>query len=354
MEFFNKKEEVLEIKLTPFGRYKLSRGLLKPTHYAFFDEGVLYNSALTAGGVTTENPNHTVEKQNQIEGRIQEDTPSIKPFNVSTGIQTAQSTNADFIRSIFLTNGSDLLDDPLFMDPGGIYNREELQYAADRAAFMARPLGKSRLNTDKYPAWSLSMLQGEISSSARTVVSDGVGEEKIPQLNIQVKYNTYVEEAPGITTNTNSSISGVSLISDQIESIFTQPGTTNNVQSLTTELIGDKYIVVEKDDLVIELTEYNTDFYKENFEIEVFLTGSQYLGGLKQLKFNNDRGATYTSEDVQYYLNLRVDNEIERSLMQKVGINDPITLGQVTGSGAVSTRDYFIKDIYKPEEDLCD
>jgi len=37
MEFFNKKEEVLEVKLTPYGRYKLSKGLLRPTYYAFFD-----------------------------------------------------------------------------------------------------------------------------------------------------------------------------------------------------------------------------------------------------------------------------------------------------------------------------
>ena len=155
MEFFNKKEEVLEIKLTPFGRYKLSRGRFKPTHYAFFDEGVLYNSVLSGEGVISTDDLQAgfVEKQNEIEGRIQEDTPSIKSFNVSTGIQIAQAQSAEIIRSYFLAHGSDLLHDPLFMDPGAIYNQEELQYAGDRAAFMLTPLGKSRLNSDKYPAW---------------------------------------------------------------------------------------------------------------------------------------------------------------------------------------------------------
>ena len=44
MEFFNKKEEVIELKLTQFGRFMLSKGKFKPTFYSFFDDNVLYNS----------------------------------------------------------------------------------------------------------------------------------------------------------------------------------------------------------------------------------------------------------------------------------------------------------------------
>ena len=346
MEFFNKKEEVLEIKLTPFGRYKLSRGRFKPTHYAFFDEGVLYNSARCA-------ENGFVEKQNDIEARIQETTPSLKAFNVGGGVQTALSENAELIRSIFETSGSDLLDDPLFMDPGAIYNREELQYVADRAPFLDRPLGRSRLNSNKYPAWNVSMLQGEISSSTATLAADS-GTEKIPQVNVQLKYNTYVVDAAGIIPPPDVNSAGVSMISDGVDSIFTEATTTNNIEAVTTELLGDKYIAVERNEMVAEIKEFNAEFYKENFDIEVFLSSSSYIGGLRQLKFNNDVNSTFTEEDVQYYINLRVDNEINGALMQKVGISDPTTLGQLTGSGVVSTRDYFIKDIYQPEPDLCD
>ena len=38
MSFFNKKEEVYHIELTPYGRYLLSIGKLKPHHYRFFDD----------------------------------------------------------------------------------------------------------------------------------------------------------------------------------------------------------------------------------------------------------------------------------------------------------------------------
>ena len=40
MTFFNKKEEVFQIELTPYGRYLLSIGKLMPHHYKFFDDDV--------------------------------------------------------------------------------------------------------------------------------------------------------------------------------------------------------------------------------------------------------------------------------------------------------------------------
>ena len=39
MEFFNKKQDVIDIKLTQFGRYKLSNGKFNPKYYAFFENG---------------------------------------------------------------------------------------------------------------------------------------------------------------------------------------------------------------------------------------------------------------------------------------------------------------------------
>ena len=43
MSFFNKKEEVIDIELTQFGKAKLSRGIFRPTYYAFFDDDILYD-----------------------------------------------------------------------------------------------------------------------------------------------------------------------------------------------------------------------------------------------------------------------------------------------------------------------
>ena len=40
MKFFNKKEDVLDIQLTQYGKHLLSKGELEPTYYAFFDDDV--------------------------------------------------------------------------------------------------------------------------------------------------------------------------------------------------------------------------------------------------------------------------------------------------------------------------
>jgi len=44
VEFFDKKEEVLDIELTQFGRHLLSKGKFNPKYYSFFDDNILYNS----------------------------------------------------------------------------------------------------------------------------------------------------------------------------------------------------------------------------------------------------------------------------------------------------------------------
>ena len=44
MSFFDKKQDVLDVKLTQFGKNLLARGAFKPVYYRFFDDDVLYNA----------------------------------------------------------------------------------------------------------------------------------------------------------------------------------------------------------------------------------------------------------------------------------------------------------------------
>jgi len=66
MKFLNKKEQVFDIQLTPYGKQKLSMGKLKPVYYAFFDDNVLYDIEYAHSGAS--------EQQNNIHKRIKEDT----------------------------------------------------------------------------------------------------------------------------------------------------------------------------------------------------------------------------------------------------------------------------------------
>ena len=61
MALFNKKEDVIEIQLTQYGKHLLSKGKFKPVSYAFFDDDILYDGKYA--GVT--------EEQNDVQERIE-------------------------------------------------------------------------------------------------------------------------------------------------------------------------------------------------------------------------------------------------------------------------------------------
>lgn len=77
MTFFNKKEDVLKIELTPHGRQLLMKGELKPEYYAFFDDDILYDTQYTGASNNTD-----------AKTRIITDTPSLKPPTTLTSIES--------------------------------------------------------------------------------------------------------------------------------------------------------------------------------------------------------------------------------------------------------------------------
>tara|TARA_A100001391_G_scaffold34001_2_gene18404 strand:- start:137 stop:970 length:834 start_codon:yes stop_codon:yes gene_type:complete len=84
--YFNKKEEVINLELTQYGKYLLSKGKLRPVYYSFYDDDVLYDGA--HGGV--------LENQNDIVTRIK-DTPNLKvvyDFSSSVGFPAPYTKNS--------------------------------------------------------------------------------------------------------------------------------------------------------------------------------------------------------------------------------------------------------------------
>ena len=78
MKFLNKKEQVLDMELTEYGKRLLSKGRFKPTYYAFFDDGILYDSQYAG----------VIESQNDAEPRIIKDTPQLETQAIFNGIES--------------------------------------------------------------------------------------------------------------------------------------------------------------------------------------------------------------------------------------------------------------------------
>ena len=122
MKFFNKKEDVFDIKLTTYGRYKLSQGDFTPVYYAFFDDGVVYDSAYLGFG----------EDQNVAETRIQKLTPTVRTQHCFSGAEK-RATQTDVRQEV-----------------------PDLEYSLNGR------LGNSSLTTNRAPAWDIKMYQGEL------------------------------------------------------------------------------------------------------------------------------------------------------------------------------------------------
>tara|TARA_R110002020_G_scaffold18680_2_gene64811 strand:+ start:5614 stop:7431 length:1818 start_codon:yes stop_codon:yes gene_type:complete len=72
MTFFNRKEEVIDIELTQYGKLLLAKGKFKPKKYAFFDDDVIYDAQYMTPTDPTSVSNPIAENQNDAGTRIKE------------------------------------------------------------------------------------------------------------------------------------------------------------------------------------------------------------------------------------------------------------------------------------------
>ena len=159
MTFFNKKEDVMKIELTPYGRELLSKGKLKPEFYAFFDDDILYNSSLVS----------ITENNSQIKQRIISETPSLKPPTTMTGVESR----------FFNLNSSE--DDNVLI----------------------APIGTNKLTTKNANSWNVTALMGNISSSTNYISASNSPFYNIPQIECEMNFTMSVGDLskdPYITT----------------------------------------------------------------------------------------------------------------------------------------------------------
>lgn len=325
MKFLDKKEEVLDTVLTPYGEYLLSVGRLKPEYYAFFDDNILYESQYGR-------PNESPEReQNSIEPRIQEDTPQLATQTVfsdrnvfhKTGLLTptlSVTGPSPFPGGPGATKAGPIVPLTLSLElPAEIEQaKENLKSLSDTSAFdrdyygPQYALGTTDKLTTKAPAWSITLLRGEIASSTDTFSSSTRPTLDIPQINVDLTYK--------IDTITNRDF-----ISDT---------------ELAIQFDNGEILDIDPEILLCQVKELNSEFTKDNFEIQVFEVTTESVAGLeislveklRPLKFrrrpsniqdgillDDDEVITsnepITPDNVEYYFNIYVDKQINSQLI---------------------------------------
>jgi hypothetical protein len=138
MEFFNRKEEVIDIQLTQYGKHLLSKGKFRPVFYAFYDDDVIYDVKFTNGDG---------ENQKVIEDRIKS-TPRIKSQYSFSGRE---------LKTNKVDTGT---------CKGQMSDCNKLQVSKEKHYGLGIPLGTSEMNSHKHPAWSVNFLKGALSGSS--------------------------------------------------------------------------------------------------------------------------------------------------------------------------------------------
>ncbi|MBL18282.1 MAG: hypothetical protein CMC82_00425 [Flavobacteriaceae bacterium] len=228
MLFFNKKEEVIDVQLTQFGKNLLSRGAFKPEYYRFFDDDILYNSS-RAG---------LEEHQNNTESRIIENTPKLKTQYNTFGVE-----KTFYIEKQQIQEGLRQRLVPIDIEADPFIQERILLY----------PLDTQEAENQDIARLSLSLLDQEMETSVSFLSLTGSGIRKnIPQLTVEPKY----------------------ILKEDRENI-TEPGMVNleSFFDLTSREIifaDNSKIMLESKNLIINLEEFNVSNGVENFELEIY------------------------------------------------------------------------------------
>ena len=286
--FFDKKEDVLEIVLTPHGRRLLSQGKLMPAYYSFLDDDIIYDVA--AAGDT--------ESNYQVKDRILLETPILKP-----------QTNLVDLQAKLKDQNPDL--------------------SSDSTKYDLYTIGTSNTREEFAPSWEVKFIKNEISSSA-TYQSSSLGTKNVPQLDAVIEYKISV----GNVSNDQRT-----------------RGQQTSAELPLSKIYGDgSYVQVEEEQILASILEKNGFLHSESLELEVFMFDDTEAENLIPLKFakrnkeikddilmdenNEDAFDSLTAElrpgQVEYYFDVRVDNEIPLDRKEKLSDVTPIYVSSIT------------------------
>jgi len=262
MEFFDRKEEVIEIKLTQFGKRKLADGFFKPKFYAFYDDDIIYDAAY--GGTT--------ELAHSASSRIQ-DAIRMKLQSAHYGIESDINKKIEGIRR---TNGN--------------IRPENLQQVREKSYTLINPLGNSDTNTEYAPSWEVKGYFNQFTNIAQSIESGSFHTMKVPQLDLEdVKYHIVGLEEPDDTAM-------------MFGHIF-EDGTALSIDTTTGEVL-------------LSIRENNSPLSNDKFDLEFFMVNEEN-NEENLLQLNTKKQPITIVDDILLDNPIESDEEIDETYIEK-------------------------------------
>lgn len=230
MAFLDKNQDVIQVRLTQFGKTLLSQGAWKPAYYQFFDDSVIYDAA--RAGMT--------EAQNDIQARIKL-APITETRYLNHSLEDRFELETKKIeegeRDTFLT----------------LKKNQKIQ---EREGILRNPINKCSLGSQNAPLFSLKCFDAEINTTVGVTYSTAsVSSMRIPQFNINATYRLQQD----LTKQTNT----------PSEELYDSE-TYISLASEKVQFLDNTTIEINPEDLAILLEESNVPLVEDGFTIEFF------------------------------------------------------------------------------------
>jgi len=287
MKFLNKKEQVLDIQLTPYGRYKLSAGTFKPVYYAFFDDNIIYDIEYVSGSAA--------ETQNEIHERIKKETQYLETqvsFQERLG---GAVVRGGILKDTIYENELNPLTSFSFIGDARLQSEEQNVAPAWKIITMVGTNGNIRAS-----------FQGELDTTTTDLAR---AELLITQIDITSSYVLSSEEPDAIQnsfSNFRETIDSTSTFSD------------GRAIKLTSEAP------------LVYLEELNTELLTKNFDIEVFKIVDddfqelyfqsekpQIVDGMMVMEQPEVNNSNLGTGSVEYYFTIFKDEKIDSEVACK-------------------------------------
>lgn len=295
VRFFDQKEEVVKIDLTPYGKQQFASGSFMPEYYAFYDNDILYDGAY--GGIS--------ENQNAIVDRISNSTPRFHPV-------TRLTSSAQSVASLSTERLAD-----------------SYKAAAPWTVPYLRTLGKSSPWVEYLPAWEIKKSAGDGSLHPEVYYQDG---NLIPMMSATLDIEYTSRPNPG---NEDQSLyvqskSNVILFDVKEHNTIFQPGGNFDIE----------VFVSGNDGTVTSLGFVNSEA-PHGDRLRLQTDAYTLVNTLRGT--DNDVNQAFPNLDnkyVEYFLEITVDKEIGETIspvssnLYKGGTQDPGDICAIRDSGA--------------------
>ena len=311
-KFLNKKEQVIDFQLTPYGKQRMSVGRLKPMYYSFFDDGIIYDSKYA----------NFSEPQNDIQKRITDETQFLEGILSFTDIENFDPAGeylhvASGTVGVIAPEDIDIspLNKPISTNKFSYGNSiGDVKFSSENIQFApANKIVACQGQIIKIKTFDDTNYDFNIEPTVETLgLSSTSREFDIPQIDVDLFYTKIVDKPSS------------AMFADTIQETINQ----------TPPFADGNVIKLIKNDLVVYAEEINTELLGENYEVEVFeiLTGSQFVkldrkyfknfeeqivDGFMKFKNHDNYGLVdrnYDNSAVEYYFDVLTDSQVDAKI----------------------------------------